>query len=119
VGREGFKIVLLTRLSPIFPFVILNYAFSLTKVRFGAYALASWIGMLPGTLMYVYIGSALGNLAEVAAGRQKSPAEWGFFIGGLVVAVGVAVFVTRIARKALKQAVVERAAAGGPGGLRA
>ncbi len=53
VGEQGFKIVLLTRLSPIFPFNLLNYAYGLTRVRFGHYALGSWIGMLPGTVMYV------------------------------------------------------------------
>lgn len=54
VGREGFKIVLLLRLSPVFPFNFLNYALGLTKVSFWKYALASLIGMLPGGLMYVY-----------------------------------------------------------------
>jgi len=53
VGQEGFKIVLLTRLSPLFPFNLLNYAFGLTQVPLWKYALASWIGMLPGTVMYV------------------------------------------------------------------
>ena len=105
VGREGFKIVLLTRLSPIFPFNLLNYAFGLTRVRFRSYALASWIGMLPGTIMYVYIGSGLRSLADAAAGNAQSPpAQRIFFWVGLIVAVGVAVLVTRIARRALKEA---------------
>jgi uncharacterized membrane protein YdjX (TVP38/TMEM64 family) len=105
VGREGFKIVLLTRLSPIFPFNLLNYAFGLTRVRFRSYALASWIGMLPGTIMFVYIGSGLRSLADAAAGNaQPPPAQRIFFWAGLVVAVGVAVLVTRIARRALKEA---------------
>ena len=52
VGREGFKIVLLLRLSPVFPFNFLNYALGLTRVSFRQYALASLIGMLPGGLMY-------------------------------------------------------------------
>jgi len=107
VGREGFKIVLLTRLSPIFPFNMLNYAYGLTKVRTGPYMLASWIGMLPGTIMFVYLGSLFGELAELAAGRQKSPAEYVFFIVGLVIAVGVAVFVTHVARRALRQSVAQ------------
>jgi uncharacterized membrane protein YdjX (TVP38/TMEM64 family) len=102
VGREGFKIVLLTRLCPIFPFNLLNYAFGLTRVRFRSYALASWIGMLPGTIMYVYIGSGLRSLADAAAGGvRQSLAQRIFFWAGMVVAVGVAAFVTRIARRAL------------------
>ncbi len=71
VGKEGFKIVLLVRLSPVFPFNLLNYAFGLTKISLPQYVLASWIGMLPGTLMYVYLGSALESLAEVAAGTPS------------------------------------------------
>lgn len=106
VGREGFKIVLLTRLSPIFPFNLLNYAFGLTKVALRQYALASWIGMLPGTVMYVYLGSAARSLADVAAGQvQGGPAQRMFFWFGLVATVIVAVIVTRIARRALNQAV--------------
>ena len=57
VETEGFKIVLLTRLSPVFPYNVLNYAFGLTSVPVGKYMLASWIGMLPGTIMYVYLGA--------------------------------------------------------------
>ena len=105
VGREGLKIVLLTRLSPIFPFNFLNYAFGLTGVPLWKYFLASWLGMLPGTVMYVYLGATLGSLAEVAAGRaEKTLAEWVFFGVGLAVTVVVTVVVTMIARKALAAA---------------
>jgi len=76
--------------------------------------LASWIGMLPGTIMYVYIGSAFKSLAEVAGEREKSALEHVFFWGGLVVAIVVAVFVTRVARRALKEAAPEIEAADGP-----
>jgi uncharacterized membrane protein YdjX (TVP38/TMEM64 family) len=106
VGRAGFKIVLLTRLSPVFPFNVLNYGFSLTRVRFRDYAVASWIGMLPGTVMWVYFGSALGSLADVAAGNvEGGVAQKAFFWAGLVVAVIVAGFVARIARRALSEEV--------------
>src|SRR5437588_4901937 len=57
VAGQGFRIVLLTRLSPLFPYTVLNYAYSLTRVSFRDYVLGSWIGMLPGTVMYVYLGS--------------------------------------------------------------
>ena len=68
VATNGFKIVLLTRLSPIFPYNLLGYMYGLTGVRLRDYVLASWIGMLPGTLLYVYLGSAAKNLADVAGG---------------------------------------------------
>ena len=106
VGEQGFKIVLLTRLSPIFPFNIQNYAYGLTGVKLWKYTLASWIGMLPGTLAYVYIGSGLRSLTEVAAGQTEGGwVQRVFFWGGMVATVVVMVVVTRIAQKALKQAV--------------
>lgn len=101
VGREGWKIVGLTRLSPLFPFNLLNYAFGLTGVRFGHYFLASWIGMLPGTVMYVYLGSLAGSLAGVGAERSRTPGEWALYLAGLAATVAVTVFVTRLARSAL------------------
>ncbi|MFN9672787.1 MAG: TVP38/TMEM64 family protein, partial [Microcystis sp.] len=64
VGREGLKIVLLTRLSPIFPFNLLNYAYGVTGVSLKDYLLGS-AGMIPGTIMYVYIGSLAGSLATI------------------------------------------------------
>ncbi len=69
VAREGWKIVGLTRLSPVFPFNLLNYAFGLTRVSLRDYFFASWIGMMPGTLMYVYLGSLAGDLAVGRRGR--------------------------------------------------
>ncbi len=106
VAQQGFKIVLLTRLSPVFPFNMLNYAFGLTKISFWKYALASWIGMMPGTIMYVYFGAGLRSLADVAAGNvEKGTAGTAFFWLGLVATIVVTIFVTRIARNALKQAV--------------
>lgn len=109
VAREGWKIVLLVRLSPVFPFTLLNYAFGLTRVPFGHYLLASWLGMLPGTTMYVYIGSLAGSLAALGqGGRSRTPAEWALFVIGLVATAAVTAVVTRIARRALaKQAHLE------------
>ncbi len=105
VGREGFKIVLLTRLSPVFPFNLLNYAYGLTAVRFRPYVLASWIGMLPATVLYVYLGSLARSVAAVAAGRERTTVDYVFYGVGLVVTVVVVVLVTRVARKALKNAL--------------
>lgn len=106
VCRQGFKIVLLTRLSPIFPFNLQNYAYGLTGVRLTRYMLASWIGMLPGTVAYCYIGSGLRSLTQAAAGQRE--AGWVdrvFFWGGLAVTIVVVYIVTRIARKAVRQAI--------------
>ena len=105
VGREGFKIVLLIRLSPVFPFVFTNYALALTSVRFRDFLLASWIGMLPGTVLYVYLGSTIKSLAEAASGSPRGgTAQNVFFWFGLLVAGLVTVVITRTARAALKRA---------------
>src|SRR5262249_31165984 len=101
VAREGWKIVGLTRLSPVFPFVLLNYAFGITQVSLRDYVLASAVGMVPGTVMYVYIGS----LAQVAGQRQRTPAEWALYGVGLLATIIVTIFVTRIAKKALAQKI--------------
>ena len=106
VAEEGWKIVGLTRLSPVFPFNLLNYAFGLTQVSLKDYFLASWIGMLPGTVMYVYIGSLAGNLASLGSGeRSRMPAEWALYGVGLMATVVLTLYLTRIAQKALKRTV--------------
>jgi uncharacterized membrane protein YdjX (TVP38/TMEM64 family) len=100
VETEGFKIVLLTRLSPVLPYNLLNYAFGLTAVPFRKYVLASWIGMLPGTVLYVYLGS----LARAAVGaKERTPAQWTLYGIGLAATVVVVILVTRTARKALNR----------------
>ena len=106
LGCEGWKIVGLTRLSPVFPFNLLNYAFGITRVRLRDYVLASWIGMMPGTAMYAYLGSLVGDVATLGAGRgARSPAEWSLCVIGLLATVAVTVYVTRLARAALARRV--------------
>lgn len=106
VETEGFKIVLLTRLSPVLPFNLLNYAFGLTAVPFRTYVLASWIGMLPGTIMYVYLGSAASSLAALLSGEQpRSTGQRVLFVLGLAATVAATIIVTRTARRALNDIV--------------
>ncbi|MGL5192769.1 MAG: TVP38/TMEM64 family protein, partial [Chroococcales cyanobacterium] len=108
VAREGLKIVLLTRLSPIFPFNLLNYSFGITGVSLKDYALGS-IGMIPGTLMYVYIGSLAGDLARIGTENQPTnpTLQWSIRILGLIATVAVTLYVTRIARQALDEEVAD------------
>jgi uncharacterized membrane protein YdjX (TVP38/TMEM64 family) len=104
VGIEGWKIVVLTRLSPVFPFNLLNYAYGLTRVTLRDYFLASWAGMIPGTILYVYIGSLSGDLARAAAGSaRRTPAGWALTAVGFVATVAVAVCATRIGARALRE----------------
>jgi uncharacterized membrane protein YdjX (TVP38/TMEM64 family) len=112
IGQQGRRIVLLLRLSPVFPFNLLNYALGLTRVRFADYAVAC-VGMLPGTLAYVYSGSLLGDVAAAAGGAapERGPAEQALFAAGLVATIAVTVVVTRIARRALAEATAGKARA--------
>jgi uncharacterized membrane protein YdjX (TVP38/TMEM64 family) len=106
VGREGFKIVLLTRLSPVFPFNVLNYAYGLTGVSLKDYFFGS-VGMFPGTVMYVYIGSLAGDLATIGQADQPTNVgvQWAIRIIGFIATVAVTVYVTKVARKALDESV--------------
>ncbi len=102
VAHQGWKIVGLTRLSPVFPFNLLNYAFGLTKVKFSHYVFASWIGMMPGTIMYVYLGYAARAASEAS---EAGAAQTALKIGGLIATIAVTVIITRTAKKALDKAV--------------
>ena len=106
VGKEGLKIVLLTRLSPAFPFNLLNYAFGVTGVSIKDYVIGS-IGMIPGTIMFVYIGSLAGSLALIGTDAQPTnpTLQWTIRIVGLIATIGVTVYVTRLAKQALAKSV--------------
>jgi uncharacterized membrane protein YdjX (TVP38/TMEM64 family) len=106
VAREGLKIVVLTRLSPIFPFNLLNYAYGLTKVSFKDYVVGT-LGILPGTIMYVYVGSLVQNLAALGSQQVETPStiQWVIRIVGFLATVGITVYITRIAKQALKSEI--------------
>jgi uncharacterized membrane protein YdjX (TVP38/TMEM64 family) len=99
IGRQGFKMVLLTRLSPIFPFILLNYFLGLTAVRTGAYVLGNLFGMLPATFLFVYIGAAardaIGGPTDTAADFYQQILKY----VGLLATIGVVTLVTRMARR--------------------
>ncbi len=102
VADQGLKIVTLLRLSPVFPFNLLNYGLGLTRVRLVDYVLACF-GMLPGTLLYVYYGRLAGDVAALASGvaADRDAAYWVVLGLGLVATIAVTTIVTRIARRAL------------------
>jgi len=105
VAAEGRKIVFLLRLSPVFPFTLLNYVLGLTRVRFADYLVAS-LGMLPGTVLYVYYGKLAGDVATLAAGAPAPRGEgyWAVLALGLAATVAVTTVVTRAAGRALREA---------------
>jgi uncharacterized membrane protein YdjX (TVP38/TMEM64 family) len=103
VRRHGFKIVLLARLSPVLPFPWLNYLFGVTSVPLRAYVLADLLGMLPAALLYTYIGAAARDVLspEVAPGGAYITV---LKYAGLAATVVLVVVLTRVARKALREA---------------
>ena len=105
VGAQGRKIVILLRLSPVVPFNLLNYALGLTRVRFRDFVIAS-VGMLPGTLLYVYYGKVAGDVARLAGGEgvPRGAGYYGVLGLGLAATVLVTTIVTRTARRALEEA---------------
>lgn len=103
VAAEGWKVVALTRLSPVFPFNLLNYAYGLSCVPLRDYVIASWIGMMPATVLYVYLGSLAG---AAATGRTRQPLEWALYAIGLAATAAVTIVITRRARRALKTKII-------------
>lgn len=111
VGWHGRRLVFLLRLSPVLPFTLLNYALGVTHVRLRDYLIAS-VGMLPGTLMYVWTGKLVGDAAAAAAGGaqvERGPAYWTLVGVGFAATVAVTVAITRMARRALRETEAPRA----------
>ena len=105
IGKQGAKLVFLLRLSPLIPFNLSNYFYGLTAVKFWPYVLASWIGMLPGTLLYVYLGTVgrAGLQAVSGVDTGRTPLEFILLGVGLVATAGATIWVTKLARNALKK----------------
>jgi uncharacterized membrane protein YdjX (TVP38/TMEM64 family) len=108
VADNGALIVLLTRLSPVLPFNLLNYAFGLTAVRFSTYVGVSWVGMIPGTVLYVYLGSIASDLTELLTGEVgESPVgNWPLYVG-LIATLLLTVVISRIATRTLREKLDE------------
>jgi uncharacterized membrane protein YdjX (TVP38/TMEM64 family) len=106
VREGGWKIVALLRLSPAVPFNVQNYLYGVTGIRLGPYVLTSWLAMLPGTFLYVYLGAIGRESVEAAGGpRQRGVAEWAMLIVGLLATLILTVYVARQARRAFKQRI--------------
>ena len=104
IGKGGWKIVGLLRLSPAVPFSLSNYMYGLTAVRFVPYVLASWVAMLPATFMFVYIGHA--GAQGLAAASGDDPVAGGrtaLMVVGLAATIAVTVYVTRLAKRAIAE----------------
>jgi uncharacterized membrane protein YdjX (TVP38/TMEM64 family) len=105
VGRHGLRLVLLARLSPLLPFNLLNYALGLTQVRTRDYVIGSWLGMLPGTAAYCYLGAAAGSLSGARTAAADTALGRGLFWIGLALTLLLAAYAARLATRALEAAL--------------
>ena len=105
MARDGFKILLLVRLSPIFPFNLVNYLFGLTSISLPRYMVGSFLAMLPGTLLYATIGSMLSDAAQLASGERPDAGNLDTAVTwiGAIATLAVVIWMTRIARRALRR----------------
>ncbi len=116
VGKSGWPIIMLFRLSPVFPFGILNYALGLTGVSFRNYAIGTLIGVIPGTAVYIYLGTLIRDLANLSGPRaERSPVEWAFYIVGFLATIAVCYYIVRQAKAALAEDDLEQANGGARG----
>lgn len=96
---ETFKTILLARLTPLTPFAMENYAFGVTGARFGAYLLATAVGIVPGTILNVWIGV----IGRTAAAGEASALSWSLLVGGLLAAIALTTWMTRRTRRRLDE----------------
>ncbi|HJU19839.1 MAG TPA: VTT domain-containing protein, partial [Stellaceae bacterium] len=106
VAEEGWKIVLLLRLSPLVPFNLQNYVFGITGIPFGHYVPATLAGIVPATAIYVYLGT-LGK-AAMEGGGAGGMLKWALLAVGLLATAAVALLIARKAKAALDEAGFER-----------
>ena len=105
VAKDGFKILLLVRLSPVFPFNVVNYLFGLTSISLPRYMVGSFLAMLPGTLLYATIGSMLSDAAQLASGERPDAGHLHTAVTwlGAIATLAVVIWTTRMARRVLRR----------------
>ena len=108
ISSRGFYIVLMTRLSPVFPFNLLNYSLGLAMIQFRDYLLASWLGMAPATVLYVYFGSISLTLPDLFAGESTGN-NWQYALMaiGLIATLSLVIVLARLASSILKKELGE------------
>jgi len=105
IAQSGWKVVVLLRLSPLVPFNLSNYLYGLTGIRFDHFILASWVGMFPGTLLYVYLGVAGRGLGQMG---ERSLWEWALLAAGLAATAAVTILLTRVAKAELEKSGIQQ-----------
>jgi uncharacterized membrane protein YdjX (TVP38/TMEM64 family) len=103
VEREGWKLILLSQLHPLFPSSLMNYLYGLTKIRFRTCMIWIAIGQAPGLFLYAYLGT-LGQLGLRLARGQTHPRMYEYWVwgGGLLISLAISVLMGRIALRVLR-----------------
>ncbi|MNQ07327.1 TVP38/TMEM64 family inner membrane protein YdjZ [compost metagenome] len=106
LARDGFRIVLLLRLASIVPFAPLSYALGASRISARDFLLASWLGLLPGTFLYVYLGSLVSSVSDILSGEATAGNATHVLTGmGLAAAVLALLSIAHCARKAANQSI--------------
>ena len=108
VGGNGFRLVLMLRLASIVPFAPLSYSLGASRISTKDFVWASWLGLLPGTFLYAYLGSLASNVEQILRGQVETPAggQWLSWLG-LAAALLAIVVIARLARQAIGQSIKE------------
>lgn len=102
LAAQGWKLVLLTRLIPFFPFKLSNYLFGLTAMSLRGFVAGTFIGVIPWSVHNVYLGAIAADLSGVGLrGAERSPLEWALYLAGFAATVATVIYVNRLARRAL------------------
>ena len=102
IGQKGWRIVFLLRLSPLVPFVVSNYFYGLTAIRFWPYVLSSWLGMLPLTFLYVSLGATAREVAGAPA-APAGPLKWALLAGGVLVTLAATAYAGVVVKRAIEE----------------
>ena len=103
--RDAWRLIILTRISPILPHSLVSCALGLSRVPFWRYIVASWIGFLPISAAYSFAGAVFGSATK--GGIHQGPTAWMIYATEILVTILVTIWITRAAHKALKSVAPE------------
>lgn len=101
LGARGWRLVLLTRLMPLFPFKLTNYLFGLSPITLRGFTAGTLIGIVPWSVHNVYLGALAADLSGIGLRPERSPVEWALYVAGFVATIVTIVYVSRVARRGL------------------
>ena len=101
LAARGWRLVVLTRLMPLFPFKLTNYLFGLSPVSLRGFALGTVIGIIPWSVHNVYVGALAADLSGIGLRTERSPVEWALYLSGFVATIITIIYLSRVARRGL------------------